>query len=189
MSSAYTMSVRSLGSELGAQETHHVTVPVSQEWSTEVAQWTDNEFDLSVDLLTLADGVLATLSGGVHWAAQCSRCAEDTDGVLELSSSVVFFHPDADAVKEADEDDDDELYQVVDAAIDLEAPVRDELVLGLPVLPLCDPDCPGLCDVCGERWDRLPEDHSHQMVDPRWQALGNLLSSQGDVSDSGPEGN
>ncbi len=32
---------------------------------------------------------------------------------------------------------------------DLEAPLRDTVLLALPLLPLCRPDCLGLCSTCG----------------------------------------
>ena len=49
--------------------------------------------------------------------------------------------------------------------------VRDAVVLGLPWTPLCRPDCTGLCPTCGQRLDTLPDDHTHETIDPRWAAL------------------
>ena len=40
-------------------------------------------------------------------------------------------------------------YPIDGDEIDLEAPVRDALLLALPLLPLCRDDCLGLCSVCG----------------------------------------
>jgi uncharacterized protein len=59
--------------------------------------------------------------------------------------------------------------------LDLEAPIRDAIVLALPINPLCDDDCEGLCSECGEKWRELPEDHAHQQIDARWGALAGLL--------------
>ncbi len=55
--------------------------------------------------------------------------------------------------------------------------VRDTVVLGLPVSPLCRPDCAGLCPDCGQRLDDLPADHTHELIDPRWAALAALTIS------------
>jgi len=49
--------------------------------------------------------------------------------------------------------------------------VRDEVVLSLPLAPVCRPDCPGLCVECGERFDELEPGHSHEILDLRWAAL------------------
>jgi len=44
---------------------------------------------------------------------------------------------------------DGETYQLDEDVIDLEPMVRDALLLELPLAPLCDPDCAGLCATCG----------------------------------------
>ena len=59
--------------------------------------------------------------------------------------------------------------------IDLEIPLRDAIVLALPINPLCSEQCLGLCQQCGEKWENLPEDHAHAQSDPRWAALGTLI--------------
>ncbi len=67
--------------------------------------------------------------------------------------------------------DADEVHRVVDELVDAEPAVRDAVVLALPSTPLCREDCPGLCPDCGQHWDDLPDDHSHEQRDPRWSAL------------------
>jgi uncharacterized protein len=52
--------------------------------------------------------------------------------------------------------------------------LRDAVVLGLPLNPVCDEDCAGLCPTCGERLADLEPAHSHDSVDPRWAALSAL---------------
>ena len=51
------------------------------------------------------------------------------------------------------------------------------MVLALPLTPLCDEDCAGLCVECGERLDDLPE-HTHGVTDPRWAALQPLADAR-----------
>jgi uncharacterized protein len=84
------------------------------------------------------------------------------------------------------EDDDDELPTLVDDLIDLEPVLRDALVLELPMSPLCSEDCRGLCAGCGEKLADLPENHSHDAVDPRWAALTGLRM-QAEPVESSPE--
>jgi uncharacterized protein len=40
-------------------------------------------------------------------------------------------------------------YRLAGDEADLEVPLRDAVLLALPLRPLCRPDCLGLCDVCG----------------------------------------
>jgi len=65
---------------------------------------------------------------------------------------------------------------VVEDLLDLEPVVHDAVVLELPLQPVCDEDCPGLCAECGVRLLDDP-DHAHETVDPRWAALGALAGS------------
>jgi uncharacterized protein len=58
--------------------------------------------------------------------------------------------------------------------LDLQAWARDALVLELPAQILHDPDCAGLCPVCGK--DLNVEPHEHEKpLDPRWSKLRELL--------------
>ncbi|HKG56689.1 MAG TPA: DUF177 domain-containing protein [Candidatus Limnocylindrales bacterium] len=55
--------------------------------------------------------------------------------------------------------------------LDLEGPVREAVQLAEPIAPLCEPDCPGLCPICGERMTNGPHDHGDEAIDPRLEAL------------------
>ncbi len=60
--------------------------------------------------------------------------------------------------------------------LDLEQAVRDAVVLALPLLPVCHPDCPGLL-LDGSR---APEGGARpEPVDPRWAALAALAQPRG----------
>jgi uncharacterized protein len=61
-----------------------------------------------------------------------------------------------------------------DDRIDLSQMIVEQIVLALPMKPLCRPDCKGLCPHCGvnrnvESCACAPED-----IDPRWEALKTL---------------
>ena len=58
--------------------------------------------------------------------------------------------------------------------MDLEPPIRDAVVLYLPINPLCSEECLGLCPDCGQKWADLPEDHQHEAIDARWAGLAGL---------------
>jgi uncharacterized protein len=65
-------------------------------------------------------------------------------------------------------------YVNADDELDLQAWARDALVLELPAQILHDPDCAGLCPVCGK--DLNVEPHEHEKPpDPRWSKLRELL--------------
>lgn len=55
--------------------------------------------------------------------------------------------------------------------LDVGALVGEAISLGEPIAPLCEPDCPGLCSVCGERLGPDHAVHPTDDVDPRLEAL------------------
>ena len=55
--------------------------------------------------------------------------------------------------------------------IGLEPFVREAIQLAAPIAPLCRPDCPGLCPVCGDELGSGPHDHGEVPIDPRLEAL------------------
>lgn len=57
-----------------------------------------------------------------------------------------------------------------DFRIDLTPLLREELILAMPLAPLCRPDCKGLCEGCGR--DLNLEPHTHEApADERWAKL------------------
>ena len=60
-----------------------------------------------------------------------------------------------------------------DFLIDLSPLLAEELLLALPLAPLCRVECKGLCQECGEDLNERP--HSHDVVvDDRWAQLQQL---------------
>ena len=55
--------------------------------------------------------------------------------------------------------------------MDLETPVREAIQLAAPIVPLCRPDCLGLCPLCGADRNLGPHVHDDTGVDPRLEAL------------------
>jgi uncharacterized protein len=67
-----------------------------------------------------------------------------------------------------------ETYPIAGDHIDLEPMTREAVVLGLPLAPLCRPDCKGLCPTCGAELNRGPCGCPPPATDPRWAALDAL---------------
>jgi uncharacterized protein len=55
--------------------------------------------------------------------------------------------------------------------VDLEPLLREAVQLAEPIAPLCRPDCPGLCLVCGDELAGGLHDHPEAPIDPRLEAL------------------
>jgi uncharacterized protein len=125
---------------------------------------------LDLRLESVMDGVL--VSGTVHApvTAECGRCLEPLSEPLEVDVQELFAY--------TQPEDDAEAPTLDGDLLDLEGLLRDAVVLGLPLNPVCDDDCPGLCAGCGERLADVPADHAHDTVDPRWAALGSVVADE-----------
>ncbi len=137
--------------------------------------------ELELRLESVMEGVLVSGSADVHVDAECARCLDPIswDEVIEFNE--LFVYPATDArgavVEEPGDEDEDPLPKLQDDMIDLEATLRDAVVLGFPLAPVCHSDCAGLCSVCGINLDDNPG-HLHEQLDPRWAALAALADPE-----------
>lgn len=172
--SVWVFDTRTLGRRPGSMKTWRTGVPAGQQIGLDVvAVPSDGEIELDLRLESVAEGVLVSGTVTAVAVGECSRCLDDLSVPVTAQVRELFAYPDSATAETTDED---EIPRLVDDLIDVEQLVRDEIVLALPLVPLCDPDCAGLCQVCGERLDDLEPGHFHETIDPRWAALAGRVS-------------
>jgi uncharacterized protein len=129
--------------------------------------------DGHVRLVRTNRGILANANLHTALALECSRCLRDIAVPLEVRLQEEYL-PSLDmatgrSLRTADEPD---VLRLTDHhELDLETSVREAILLAEPIAPLCRPDCPGLCIVCGGRLDEGAHDHPDDEIDPRLEAL------------------
>jgi uncharacterized protein len=173
------VDIRELGRRAGAMREIRLTAPTAEGWGAGLARVPEGtDVDLDLRLESVVEGVLVTGTAGTSVEAECARCLEPVSWDEHADIQELFVYPPQDArghrVTEEVDDEDDAPPVIEDDLIDLEATVRDAVVLRLPIAPLCRDDCPGLCVQCGALLADDP-DHRHEESDPRWAALGQLL--------------
>ncbi|MYW65304.1 DUF177 domain-containing protein [Streptomyces sp. SID8379] len=138
--------------------------------------------ELELRLESVMEGVLVTGTARASAKGECVRCLEPLDHEVDADFQEMFSYPDADdrgrvKAEPADdaEEDEDRLY-LEDGLFDLEPVLRDAVVLALPMQPVCQEDCEGLCSECGVRLSDEPG-HHHDAVDIRWAALQGLAGT------------
>lgn len=151
-----------------------------------VAIPSDTAVELDLRVESVSEGVLVTGAVSGPTAGECARCLQPLTGEIEVELTELFAYPDSttDATT-----DDDEIGRVVDDAVDLEQAIVDAVGLALPLSPLCDPDCPGLCPDCGVALasvEGAEPGHHHDKIDPRWAKLAEMAGPPGtQVTDDG----
>lgn len=106
----------------------------------------------------------------------CSRCLKEFELPLHMPFAEQF-HPTVDVItghmlppiREEEVFAIDEYHQV-----DLTEAIRQQALLALPMMPLCEEDCKGLCSQCGRDLNLGPCD-CQPVVDTRFSVLAQLL--------------
>ena len=142
----------------------------------------DEDLLLDVRLESVVEGVLATgrVSGTV--VGQCARCLDSIEVEVDADFQELFYY----SLEDLTAEEAEEAMLVVEEQVSVESPAHDAVMLELPLQPLCEDDCLGLCAECGARLADDPE-HHHESVDPRWAALSGLVAKGGDP-DADPAG-
>jgi len=114
---------------------------------------------VSVDLRVRPRAGSVIVEGSVAATVRmaCSRCADEFDQPVG-SAFYAEFRPRPESFdKEAVVHDEDFAASYLDAGqeeLDLREVAREQLLLQIPMKPLCRPDCRGLCPRCGADWNR-----------------------------------
>src|SRR5262249_43583575 len=112
-------------------------------------------------------------------AGECVRCLEPVTATVTVELMELYAYPERDrAAADEGADEEDEVGRLAGDLIDLEPRLRDAVLLALPLQPVCQADCPGLCAGCGVRLADAPPDHSHDQLDPRWAALAHYTEHE-----------
>jgi uncharacterized protein len=162
-----TFDVRKLRLRAGDQARERVAIDL------EPLQLAGQEYDpqpnpVAAELLVTraSSGTVLELAFDITLAGPCFRCLEAAE--LALSLRLREYH----ATNPQSEDERTEY--LVDDVLDLSAWARDAIALALPEQILHDPECAGLCPVCGKDLNVEPHTHVEETVDPRWAALSKL---------------
>ena len=108
------------------------------------------------------------VNGQLHVAvdADCVRCLITFQLKLDLPIEELFaLSPSADPVYFIDEG----------GWLNLLQPLREQILLSMPIHLLCRPDCRGLCSQCGQNLNDGPCGCDADDIDPRLAALNALL--------------
>jgi uncharacterized protein len=154
-------------SAFGADEDYRVVEPVG----------------FAADVRKDHDKVRITGRAGATLELACSRCLEGFRVPVDASFDLLYLpaasEPGA-GEQEVEEDDLGTSYYR-DGVIDLADLVREQLFLALPMKPLCQDACRGLCPECGTNLNTGSCACSHAWEDPRLAPLKALSRTNDDA--------
>jgi uncharacterized protein len=139
--------------------------------------------EVDARLEAVVEGILLSAEIFAVAKGECIRCLDPVEVEIDRRIQELYLYEEdvpkkgSRIKREQPVDDDlevDDILYLDGVMMDLEPPIRDAIVLDLPVNPLCDPECLGLCPDCGQKWADLPQDHVHEVIDARWTGLAGL---------------
>lgn len=105
----------------------------------------------------------------------CVKCLGPALVKVNAPLKMTFVAESDDREESEDPLDDVDVSHHDGVEIDLEAIIREQLILGVPMSPRCRENCAGLCATCGQ--NKNERDCGHQpptLEDPRLSVLKNL---------------
>ena len=136
--------------------------------STALARLAPDPAHAELKAESVVEGILVSGTVQADATLECARCLKAFGTEVAVDVCELFVAPGHE--DQADEDS----YRVSGTDIDLEPMVRDALTLTLPLNPLCEEGCKGLCARCGKDLSSGPCDCVQDEMDPRWAELSVL---------------
>ena len=168
---------RLLGEETGSQRTFTVA-GVLLDLGADLTQ--SAPLEGSIVAVRAGRGLLVSGALTTSLAIACSRCLRPVEVAIEVDLEE-DVSPSVDIATGAPVPagtDPEALRLTSHHELVLGTTMRDLILLGEPIAPLCRPDCPGLCTVCGIELATGPHDHPEVEIDPRLAALAAFRPSR-----------
>ena len=127
-----------------------------------------NNLSGSAQITRTSQGLLVQVKMQATLPSECVHCLIQYDQSLNTDFTELY----AFSRKSVTES---ELLLPEDGHIDLYPLVREYMHLEVPISPKCQPDCKGLCQVCGDNLNEKQCDHDEESIDPRLSKLKTLL--------------
>jgi uncharacterized protein len=116
---------------------------------------------------------------------RCCRCLEgfDLPCAPEFRFTLVAETPGSRDPERAIDSRDTHFFEIEAGKLDLAHLAAELIYLNLPLKPVCNESCAGLCPTCGINRNRLECDCREETVDPRLQVLQRIRDRMGGKSD------
>ena len=105
------------------------------------------------------EGLLLQATFEAEVDSQCNRCLDPFRAKLSTEFEELYVFE-----SRTQEEFDDEEVVPEDGYIDLGRPIRDYLLLDLPINLVCKPDCKGICVECGVNLNRETCEHTDSRI-------------------------
>lgn len=124
----------------------------------------EDPIKLELEIFNTSDSFVVKGKLKAELILSCSRCLQKYSSPVELDIS--------EDVLKSEMEDEEELY--------LDEIVVDNIILSLPMKPLCSDDCKGICPNCGQNLNEGECDCEVEVLDPRLAKLKDFYNENED---------
>lgn len=182
---AFILSIHELPRRSGEYRDYKMELSLEQPFGLEmIAIPARTPISIAVTATSVDEGILVRGVVRAEATGECARCLASVEMSIDQGFDELYEYESKAAALSEEDVETDQILMVIEETVDLSIPVRDAVILALPVNPLCEESCEGLCSICGVPWRDLPVDHAHEESDPRWKALEGLKDRLSDRPDS-----
>ena len=181
----YKLNTYELPRRAGEMKEYELDIEIPEKVGVElIAVPAGDVIEVDARCESVTEGILLSAQIFATAKGECGRCLDPVEIIIDKRIQELYlYEKKLERKKRVEPVDDleieDELSMEGDF-MDLEAPIRDLIVLSLPSTPLCSDDCQGLCPECGAKWAELPDTHAHEQIDARWASLAGLSLDEPD---------
>lgn len=165
-----------LKSPAGSSRSYQIDEPLDLGIDSEIR--TSGPIQGSINLLKAVSGVVLTGSLSLPVELSCCRCLQSFT-IEVLLSPEEEFQPEVDLTTGAPSRAplEDPILRIDERhLLDPTELLKQLIALSIPLQPVCEPDCPGLCPHCGKALREGLCSCSEGSLDPRLQPLKALLT-------------
>ena len=131
-------------------------------------------FSFSVRLSNVGDGIVVNgeTSGSVR--LHCGRCLEP----FTYETAVSFEELAVFAPEDGEEREVDDAFELADEKLDVVPIIYQNVMVEVPIRPLCREKCAGLCSECGKNLNEEPHEHKQERIDERLAPLRDFFEKE-----------
>jgi uncharacterized protein len=156
-----------------------LTAPELELESSDIIDFIGCKVTLDVDFHT--GEIVARSKAESVLKLECARCLEPFEHKMVHNLAFVIKLARKGELNGPEAESSDDFFVVSDSAeeFDLTPIVRERILISLPLKPLCDESCKGLCPQCGVNKNTKTCDCSDDRIDGRWSGLRELKERYG----------
>lgn len=168
------ININSINKELGAS----LTASFNEKLSSVIIAGETLEFknpvDVAAKVTNTGSNFIVSADINAQFELICSRCLNHF--TYDINTNMLEDYCRSSDITEAEKDglDINELIIFDGDFIDISQEVIDSIVMALPMKPICNDNCQGLCTVCGQNLNENKCNCQVDDIDPRLEVLKNL---------------